>query len=66
MDARTLQLLLNLIQLLGAATRMSAEIKMKYDEHRAKLQQFIDEDRNPTAEEHEELNKSIEDLLSQI
>lgn len=66
MDPKTTQLMLNMVQIISTSIQMAPGILKLFDEHKTKIQQLIDEEREPTTEEHEELNASIRSLLSEL
>lgn len=59
MDSKNWKLVLNLIDLLVIGMKIAPEVLKAYQEARAKINLIAAEDREPTAEEHEELNALI-------
>lgn len=60
------KIIINLIDIIALGIQLAPKVLEAYNKARAKVQQFIDEDRDPTPEEHEELNKLINVLREEL
>lgn len=66
MSRATVMLILNLVDLAAVGLKAIPELKREYDWLRGKLQIFIDEDRDPTAEEWAELHSRADKAHQRI
>lgn len=66
MGSSNSRLAINLIDLLIAGVEMAPTVLAAYTQARNKLQQVVAEGREPTLEEHDELNALINNLRNDI
>lgn len=66
MEDKNWKVVVNLIDIIALGIQMAPAVLTAYNKARAKIQTFIDENRNPTEQEHEELNQLINVLRESI
>lgn len=66
MENKNWNVVMNLIDIIALGISMAPAVWDVYHKARMKIQTIIDEKRNPTEQEHEELNQLINDLRASI
>lgn len=61
MNPKTIDMVLKLIDLLALGISITPSIKSSYDEQKSKIQIMVDENRDPTQEEWEELLSVVQE-----
>ena len=64
MNPTTAALILKLIDILALGVAMAPQIRADYEATKAKIAKWVEEGRDPTPEEHAEINKQIDDLTA--
>lgn len=65
-NSKQWKLVINLVDIIALGIQMAPTVYSAYTKARGKIQQIVDEGREPTLEEHEELNKLINDLRGEL
>jgi hypothetical protein len=66
MSEQQLTFLLKILDIFAAGIQLTPELLESYNASKAKIQQFVQEGRDPTAEEWEELNNKIDSLQNEL